>query len=421
MAIGSRRNHLRFVIFAAALLVAGGVAAEPPIYASIDNVYPPVLDPRGGQFVRINGIFTPPVRVFFDLGQGSGPVEAFVSSVSGTSISAVAPPVNVEPAGWRLASVIVVAPAGSVFEHRATQANAVRFERAGLPPSIEFISPKAVPRTGGWVSLAGAGFESPLQVFSIHADGSETELQVLRVTFDQVIVLAPGVGENQAAGVRAVNVLTGLSVTVPEAFRYATPMSIASVTPGIGIFTGGTRVTIEGSGFADPMLIVGGGVAAQPVETSENRIIAVTGPLSDPQCSDSIGAVNVTRTNDGISTTGSPFTFITPRTEFRFVPSQTTAGSFLSVIVKDDVELSQFQLDDSPVDVASRIGNQDGSATYRLRIPAGLAYPAGGCLASAQAMTLRMTNAATGCHDTRPLFVMPGLNTGRCRPVRELP
>ena len=421
MATGLRRNPLIFVVLAAALFAACEAAAEPPEYAWIDSVNPPVLDPRGGQTLRISGVFKPPVRVLFDLGQGSTPAEAFVSSASATGITALVPPVDVEPAGWRLASVIVVAPAGSVFEQRAIKANAVRFERAGLSPSIAFVSPKAVPRTGGTVSFIGAGLESPLQAFSIHADGSESEMQVLRAAFDQVTVFAPAVDGNESAGIRVVSVRTGLSVTVADAFRYVTPMSIASVTPSSGPFSGGTRVTIEGSGFADPMIIVVGGVVAQPVETSENRIVAVTNAVSNPQCSDSTGAVNVTRINDGIYTTGTPFTFTTPRSEFRFVPSQGIAGSLVSVVVKSDVDLMQFQLNDTLLGIESRVENGDGSATYRLRIPADLAYSTGGCVASSQAMTLRMMSPGTGCSDTRPLFVLPGSNAGRCRPSREMP
>jgi IPT/TIG domain len=414
------RNSLRFVSFAAVLLAAGGLAAEPPVYASIDRVYPPVLDPSGGQVVRIDGVFTPPVRVFFDLGQGSPLVEAAVLSASQPFITALVPAVDVEPVGWRLASVVVVAPTGYIFAQRATQTNAVRFERAGLPPNIAEVSPRAVPRTGGRVDFFGVGFQSPLQVFSIHADGSETQMQVLRVDFDHVTALAPGVGGNESVGVRLVNVLSGKTSLVSDAFRYVTPMSIGSVTPNTGPYSGGTLVTIDGSGFADPVAVVVGGIAAQPLEISENRIVAVTGTVSDPQCSDSTGAVNVTRVNDGINTVGTPFTFLTPRSEFRFVPSQATAGSLLNVIVKNDVDQMRFQLDDTLVAIESRLENADGSATYRLRVPASLAFSGSGCLPAPLAMTLRMTNPGTGCRDTRPLFVLPGQESGRCRPLREV-
>ncbi len=245
-------------------------------------------------------------------------------------------------------------------------------------------------------------------------------MQVLRVAFDQVTVLAPGAAGNETTGVRVVNVQTGRSVTVADAFRYVTPMAITSVTPTAGLYSGGTRVTIEGSGFADPMDVVIGGIAAQPLEVSDSRIVAVTGRVSNPQCHDSAGDVNVTRVSDGIATIGAPFTFITPRSEFRFVPSQTIAGRLLSVVVQNEADGVQFDLANTPVDVASRVDNGDGSATYRLRIPASLVFSGGGCLPAPLSLTLRMTNPGTGCRDTRPLYVVPEQNSGRCRPPREI-
>jgi hypothetical protein len=398
---------------------AGPLLGEPVTTARIDSVQPTMLDSRGGQLATLSGVFRPPVRVFFDLGQGLTPfIEAFVVSTTPTSVVVITPAVDVD---WRLANLIVVAPAGSASEQRSTLANAVRFVRAGLPPSINFVSPRAVPRTGGTLTFIGAGFESPLRVFSIHADGSETEMQVFRVAFDQVTVFAPGGDINESLGVHVVNVLTGKSSTFPDAFRYVTPMSITSVTPAAGPYTGGTQVTIEGSGFADHVAVVIGGVPAQPLETTEHEIIAMTGSPTGLQCSDSTGVVNVTNVDDGIDTVGAPFTFTTPRSEFRFVPSEATAGSVVNVIVKNDADRMRFLLNDTPIQIASRVENGDGSATYRLGIPSRFVFSAGHCLPEPVALTLRMTNPDTGCRDTRPLFVIPAPNSGRCRPPRELP
>jgi hypothetical protein len=421
MASGLRHNSLRFVIFAAALFVARDAAAEPPVSARITSIMPKELDPRGGQLVTITGLFRPPVRVFFDLGEGTAPNESPVVSVSPAVITAVVPQVDVGPLGWRLASVIVIAPAGIVDEQRATLTNGVRFVRGDLMPSITIVSPRGGPRTGGTrATVFGSGFHEPVQVFTVHEDGAESEMQVMAVSFDQVTVLTPRVEQDESVGMRIVNVGNGRSFTLTNAFRYIAPMSVTSVMPSAGPYNGGTRVTIEGSGFAAPVALIIGGIPAQPIKTTDQQIIAVTGPLPDPQCTDHAGVVVVVNIDDDSVGTGPPFTFTTPRSEFRFVPSQATAGGLLSVIVKGDGDLMRFQLDDTLIVVESRVDNSDGSATYRLRVPADV-LSTRDCRSKPLAMALRLTNPDTGCHDTRPLFILPEQNSGRCRPPRETP
>ncbi len=422
MAEGLRRNTLLFVIFAAALLVARDALAEPPVWARITSIMPRELDPRGGQLVTITGLFRQPVRVFFDLGQGAAPNEGLVVSVSPTVITAVTLPVDVGPLGWRLANVIVIAPAGSVDEQRATLTNGVRFVGADLTPRIVTVSPSGVPRTGGTrMTVFGEGFQVPVQVFTVHANGSESEMQVIAVSFDQVVVLTARAGQAESAGLRVVNTGAGRSFVLANAFRYLEPMSITSVTPSSGPYSGGTRVIIEGSGFTNPVALIIGGIPAQPIKTTEQQIIAVTGPLLDPQCTDHAGVVAVVNIDDGSVATGAPFTFTTPRSEFRFVPSQATLGSLLSVIVNGGGELMRFELDDTLLVIESRVVSGDGSATYRLRMPADLLSHARNCRSTSLAMTLRMTNLGTGCRDTRPLFVVPVTNAEPCRPSRGAP
>ncbi|PJJ71104.1 IPT/TIG domain-containing protein [Diaminobutyricimonas aerilata] len=68
-------------------------------------------------------------------------------------------------------------------------------------------------------------------------------------------------------------------------FRYlrvGTPV-IASLSPGSGPLTGGTVVTIDGTGFANATGVTFGGVSATDVEVlSDDRIRATTPPATDP-------------------------------------------------------------------------------------------------------------------------------------------
>ncbi len=422
MATGLRRNTLLFVTLAAVLLVAPDAAAEPPVWARITSIMPTELDPRGGQLVTITGLFRQPVRVFFDLGQGAAPNESAVVSVSPTVITAVVPQVDVGPRGWRLANVIVIAPAGSVDEQRATLTNGVRFMGGDLMPRIVTVSPSGVPRTGRTrMTVFGEGFQAPVQLFTVHEDGSETEMQVIALSFSQLVVLTARAGRAESAGLRVVNTGAGKSFVLTNAFRYLEPMSITSVTPSSGPYSGGTRVIIEGSGFTNPVALIIGGIPAQPIKTTERQIIAVTGSLLDPQCSDHAGVVAVVNIDDGSVATGAPFTFTTPRSEFRFVPSQATAGSLLSVIVNGSGELMRFELDGTLLVIESRVDNGDGSASYRLRVPLDLLSLTRNCRSTPLAMTLHFTNLVTGCRDTRPLFILPVRNTEPCRPLRGAP
>src|SRR5260370_20035813 len=102
-----------------------------------------------------------------------------------TVITAVVPRVDVGPLGWRLASVIVIAPAGSADEQRATLTNGVRFVGADLTPRIVIVSPGTVPRTGGTrMTVFGEGFQAPVPIFTVHADRSESEMQVTSPSFN---------------------------------------------------------------------------------------------------------------------------------------------------------------------------------------------------------------------------------------------
>lgn len=410
------------IVLTAALLLACETAAlSPPPTPGITSVAPSVLSPRGGDVLTIVGRnFQPPLRVFFDPGDGGMSKEAFVVSASLAQVNVLAPPFDVPPHGARQAGITIVSQAGSANEMRVSVANAVRFEALDLAPRILAVSPSVGSRAGATrVTLFGDGFQAPAQIFAVHSDGSESEMQVIMVRFDMIVAITPPGAGDERIGVRVANVGSGRSFTLENAFRYVAPMSIVAISPSAGPSSGGTRVTIDGIGFSDPMAVIIGGVSARIVSTTDRQIIAVTGELPNPQCSDHAGSVEVTDIETGNSAVGAPYTYLTPRSEFRFVPSQAVVGKPLTVMAIGGSEPLRFELNNTPLVVDAVTDNGDGSTSYRLRLPNDLPFGMLGCRQLPFAATLRMINPATNCRDTRPLVVRPPQTSEPCRQPRQ--
>lgn len=152
------------------------------------------------------------------------------------------------------------------------------------------------PQGGQQVTILGGGFDAPVRVTFNGAAA-----QVLSVTPTQIRVVAPSA---TAAGVdvgvgQSVPVSVGVTInynetgtasdTLPGGFVYALgggtqQPSVFSISPTHGTNDGGTRVTIVGDGFQDPVQVMFGqgstasfdGVEAQVVEVTNNRIVAIS-------------------------------------------------------------------------------------------------------------------------------------------------
>jgi hypothetical protein len=427
MSMALRRIGLLLLsLLAVPCVFADGAGIIVDRFVTITGVMPSIVSPDGGQIVTITGTnFSVPVRVFVDSGNGSNPVEVLVLSETPNTIQVVSPRIDVTPRGWRAASVVVVSQAGSTSELRATAQNSLRFIASDIAPQVIVVSPSTGSAAGSTrITLLGDGFQSPLQLLAVHPDGSETEVQVIKVALDQVQAIMPPGKPEEHIGFYVRNVGNGKSTSVPDAFRYTRPMSIASVTPSSGPYSGGTRVTIEGDGFGDAdggfaVAVVIGGIGAQPVEASSQRIVAVTSPLSDPQCSDHAGEVEVVRIDTGELATAAPFTFLTPHADFVTVPSSARAGTPLDVTVRDTSDVTLFYLDGQRLEYDADVKNGDGTTTYRLRLPSDLDFPMHGCRALAVTATLRLTDMRTGCSASRAVTIRPVQNSDPCRQPRD--
>jgi hypothetical protein len=160
---------------------------------------------------------------------------------------------------------------------------------------IAFVQPSVIdPQGGETVTIQGGGFEDPVRVTIGTAN-----VQVLSVAPDRIRVITPSavqagvsVGPGQAV---PVNVGVTINVNEPEqrtdslaaGVTYATggggvqPV-IVSVTPSSGSNDGGTRITINGSGFQSPVQVFFEGGSPRisveaPVESATaNRVIVLS-------------------------------------------------------------------------------------------------------------------------------------------------
>ncbi|MGZ7040215.1 MAG: IPT/TIG domain-containing protein, partial [Thermoanaerobaculia bacterium] len=267
--------------FQVGTVTPGGGGTAP----TVSSVSPGFGPPQGGQTITISGTnFRAPVRVLFDFGSPIGMKEAFVVSVTATQIVVLTPAVDLAAAQSLPATIKVIVGAGSTGEQSVTFGTPFNYVAQVLTPIITTLSPASGPIDGGTrVTIFGSGFQAPVQVFF-----GSAEAQVLTTTFDQIIAMSPTArdtnpdGSGPATGpipVKVINIASNTQVTLAGAFRYTPKMQITAVGPTIGPGTGGTRVTIDGVGFNDPVAVSLGGFAAQPIKVSGTQIIAVTLPL----------------------------------------------------------------------------------------------------------------------------------------------
>ncbi|MEU5853548.1 IPT/TIG domain-containing protein, partial [Saccharopolyspora shandongensis] len=146
---------------------------------------------------------------------------------------------------------------------------------ATAAPVVTSVVPSLGPTTGGTVvTLAGAGFTgatgvtfggTPATSFTVNSDSRITATSPARPAgVAQVVVAGPG----------------GVS-TDPIYFVYQAPPlpAIASIQPTIGPTSGGTAVTITGTGFAGATAVTFGGTpAANFTVNSSTQITATTPP-----------------------------------------------------------------------------------------------------------------------------------------------
>ncbi|HUY23344.1 MAG TPA: IPT/TIG domain-containing protein [Acidimicrobiales bacterium] len=184
--------------------------------------------------------------------------------VSDTKMTAVSP---AQAAGTR--DILVSTTAGT-----STPTAVDQFTYRAPLPTVTGVAPASGPASGGTtVTITGAGFTGTTRVvFGTVAATSFTVVSDTRVT---------AVSPAQAAGIRNIVLSTAVgtsALTAADHFTCRAPLpTVTGVAPASGPASGGTTVTITGTGFTGATRVVFGTVAATSFTVvSDTRITAVS-------------------------------------------------------------------------------------------------------------------------------------------------
>nr|MDT0657843.1 IPT/TIG domain-containing protein [Micromonospora sp. DSM 115978] len=264
----------------------------------------------GGQTVTITGTaFVPDdTTVTFD----GVPATNVVVNQAGTSLTAVTPPGAVGPA-----SVVVTTPGGSAdpldYTYLADGSDAV----------VTGLTPTSGPTAGGTtVTITGTGFTGATGVTFDGTPGTGFTVNQAGTTI--TVVTPPN-----AAGAAQVRLVFPAGTAAAGSFTYVAP-TIAAISPDDGPSTGGTRVTITGTGFAGATGVDFGGAAGTDlvVDPSGTSLSVVT-PAGAP------GAVDVTVRipgADAVATDGFRYRAVLPVID-GVDPEQGTTGGGTTIVV----------------------------------------------------------------------------------------
>lgn len=350
------------------LVVALGIAgtalawSPPKPTLAVDSFLPTIGSPKGGSLVRIKGRgFVGPVRVFFNVDEGSIEGAVLSMTAAGTEIDVITPPVLFGPNDQMRTAEIEVESEGK----RAKAPGVFIFENEIQHPKIITASPNSGPKSGGTrVTIIGEGFQEPVQVLF-----ADTEARVLTVSRNQIVVESPVGSALGLVRILVRNIMSLTEFELDAGFRYVAPIEVHGVAPNHG--RPGTRITIDGAGFIAPVAVFVAGVAAQPLVVTETRIIAIVQPLSS--CSSLSGQVEVINVVNGDAASGPEFTYEMKPFIAAVNPRAAVAGKTVTVQLDSPGDYS-FLIGGALADVVSRNG-----WTFRLRIPLNLHFAPGGC------------------------------------------
>src|ERR1044071_2471823 len=403
---------------------------------TITSVTPSIGKPQGGEIIHIAGTnFFGPVRVLFDVGTGT-PVQGFVTNVTDTGIDVITPAVNLATGQQLVADIIVVTQIGSTTEGRVVANDAFTFRNVVLTPNISTLSPTSGPINGGTrVTIFGDGFQAPAQVFF-----GSAEAQIVSVDFGHIIVVAPDARSTNPNGsgtvtgpvaVTVVNINSNTRATSPQQFRYVAKMQITTLHPFVGPATGGTDITIDGTGFDGPLSVSINGLEGQVINVTGTRLVVrtprVPSPCSPPGSTPSIFVTN-TENGDSDAWGDAPnetnFTFIPVSPEITAV-STATAGQTTNVTVRNPgvgplgegsirFTIAGRTLIPSP----SLVTNGSATQTFTVTLPTtGFNFPTEDCTTAVSMepgtrfgpveTTITFQNVSTGCTASATITVNP--------------
>ena len=249
-----------------ALQALTGHAASAATGPTITSVSPDSGPTTGGTLVTITGTgFTGATAVTFSSASATN-----ITVASDTEITAVT------PAGTAgTAAVRVVTP--------IAQTAALYTYTAATGPTITSLSPDSGPTTGGTlVTITGTGFTGATEVLF-----RSTPATNITVASDTEITAVTPAG---TAGLAAVRVVTPIAQSTALYTYIAAPPTITSLSPDSGPTTGGTLVTITGTGFTGATAVMFGSTPATSFTVDTPTTIAATAPGG------SAGTVDVTAT-----------------------------------------------------------------------------------------------------------------------------
>jgi hypothetical protein len=291
-------RRLFHVLAGIALLSGVLVIADATVASAVPvvrGVSPNSGPATGGTNITITGTgFVPGARV--RIGQGDGVVTAIAATnvvfVSSTELTAT----TEGPAIAGLFNVFVTQNGGITNNGYPFGPIYFTYTPVGPAPTITNITPNSGPVSGGTaVTITGTGFSNPENVFIWTAVNSPPEGYIpgLVLRMSNVVMVSSteitattGQHPNGAAwkSILYVAGTGGTSAAGPASdFNYAP--TVTSVSPNTGPTSGGTTITIMGSGFEDsfPTVLIGqgngttGAIAATTVQVGSTEITATTG------------------------------------------------------------------------------------------------------------------------------------------------
>lgn len=384
---------------------------------------------RGGQTVTISGTgIQGTVRVTF------GGVVAQVKTTTATAIQATVPASTqpVEAGMTRAVDVEVTNALGQTnsTSDKLTGAWTYRGEDVEEPLAVFSVAPLSGSNAGGTnVTITGMSFKPPVQVLFGKTIGGtfqgfqatvKTNPAPTATSISAVTPSATGVGlslANQLVDVQVRNVNTGESAIASGVFSYTgSGLFVTSMSPLSGPYTGGTAVTIQGSGFdaRGQYQVQFGGSVQTFVSTAQNGTVinATTVPVSVTNCQPPSGTLTVTRldTNETVQS-AIRFTYTVPTpTVTNLSPASGSQGGGTVVSIQGSGFDSQVR---ATFNGAVAVVGSTSSTSVSATTPAFTGtFDTETCTDGQgnqgkrnkpKAVDVAVTNTATGCTDTFPL------------------
>ncbi|HEX5412863.1 MAG TPA: IPT/TIG domain-containing protein [Terriglobia bacterium] len=300
---GKRQFYLLSALSVLALTITTNFAAgfhgkgwgHSDFQLSIDGIRPASGPASGGTVVTISGTgFTQSAFVAF-----GGVPAASIAVVSPTQLQAVTPahaggtvsiaitenPHNQSamlPGGFTYTSTSATPSAStsstdSSSSTSSSDSTSTSSTDSGTSTSIAVsgASPTAGPTSGGTVvTITGSGFQAGASV----AFGSSNSSAVTVASSTQINAISPP-GSSGTVAISVTNP-NGQSASLSSGFTYSSGLSLGNISPSTGPVTGGTTVTITGTGFESGASVSFGGISATSVKLVSSTELQAVSPVS---------------------------------------------------------------------------------------------------------------------------------------------